>query len=133
LNNINVSSIGDATGLRGSTADGSIYLSLHTSDPGETALFGQSTNETSYTDYARVAVERTVSGWTVTDNSATNSAPVIFPSCGTIGATITHFGIGTAPSGEGKLIYKGALSEPLIVSSGIAPLFATGTILITED
>ena len=33
--NTNFANLGDATGLRGSTTAGSLYLSLHTTDPGE--------------------------------------------------------------------------------------------------
>jgi hypothetical protein len=35
LNNIDAALIGDATGLRGSTTPGSLYVSLHTGDVGE--------------------------------------------------------------------------------------------------
>lgn len=61
--NSNAANIGDATGLRGSSTAGSLYVSLHTADPGATG--DQTTNEASYTSYARVAVARTSGGWTV--------------------------------------------------------------------
>lgn len=35
--NADIALIGDATGLRGATTAGSLYVSLHTADPGETA------------------------------------------------------------------------------------------------
>ena len=38
----------------------SLYLSLHTSDPGEAGT--QATNECAYTSYARVAVDRDSDG-----------------------------------------------------------------------
>lgn len=60
--NTDIAGIGDATGLQGSAVDGSLYISLHTSDPG--AGGSQTTNETSYTGYARVAISRTA-GFTV--------------------------------------------------------------------
>ena len=44
-----------------------LYISLHTSDPGEAG--GQTTNEIAYTSYARVAVARTSGGFVVTNNS----------------------------------------------------------------
>lgn len=47
LNNTTWAGVGDATGLVGSTSAGNVYLSLHTSSPGETG--NQSTNEISYT------------------------------------------------------------------------------------
>lgn len=108
-----------------------LYVSLHTSDPGETGV--QNTNETSYTNYARVAVARTSGGWTVSGNLATNAGTVTFPACGVTGATITHFGIGVGASGATVLLFKGALSSSLAVSSGITPAFAAGEIDVTAD
>lgn len=131
FNNTNAANIGDATGLRGSTTAGSLYVSLHTADPGEAG--SQTTNETSYTSYARVAVARSGSGWTVSGNTVTNAALVQFPQCTGGTATITHFGIGTDSSGAGTLLYKGALSASLAVSSGIQPQFAAGDLAGAED
>jgi hypothetical protein len=100
--------VGDATGLRGSSAAGSLYFSLHTADPGEAGT--QTTSEAAYTSYARVAVARSGSGFTVTANAVATAADVSFPP-GTGGSgTATHFGIGTAASGAGVLLYKGAIS-----------------------
>jgi hypothetical protein len=64
FNNTNAANIGDATGLRGSTTAGSLYLSLHTADPGETG--SQTTSECNYTSYARQAVARSSGGFTIT-------------------------------------------------------------------
>ena len=47
FNNTTWANIGDATGIVGSTAAGSLYLSLHTATPAETG--DQTTNELSYT------------------------------------------------------------------------------------
>ena len=131
FNNTDITMIGDAAGLQNSAAAGSLYVSLHTSDPGEAG--DQTTNETAYTDYARVAVARSGAGWTVTGNAVANAALVQFPQCGVTGATLTHFGVGTDSSGAGKLLYSGALSASLAVSSGIQPQFAAGDLDITED
>lgn len=131
FNNTDITLIGDAAGLQNSAAAGSLYISLHTSDPGEAG--DQTTNETAYTDYARVAVARSGAGWTVTGNAVANAALVQFPQCGVTGATLTHFGVGTDSSGAGKLLYSGALSASLAVSSGIQPQFAGGDLDITED
>lgn len=131
FNNDTMSAVGDATGIVGSGADGSLYVSLHTADPGEAG--DQTTNETSYTNYARVAVARSGAGWTVSGNTASNAALVQFPQCGVTGATLTHFGIGTASTLAGKLLYKGALTSSLAVSSGIQPQFAAGDLDVTED
>lgn len=107
FNNTDITLIGDAAGLQNSATAGSLYVSLHTSEPGEAG--SQTTNETAYTNYARVAVARSGAGWTVSSNSVSNAAAINFAQCGTTGATITHFGIGTDSSGAGKLLYKGPL------------------------
>jgi len=107
FNNVDITLIGDAAGLQNSAAAGNLYISLHTAEPGEAA--DQTTNETAYTNYARVAVARSVAGWTVAGNQVSNAGLVTFPLCGITGATITHFGIGTDASGAGKLLFSGPL------------------------
>jgi hypothetical protein len=130
FNNTDAGLIGDATGLRGSSTAGSLYVSLHSSDPGEAG--DQTTNEVAYTSYARVAVARSGAGWTVTGNSVSPAANVDFPECTGSTATATHFGVGTASSGAGKLLYKGALSPSISISSGVIPRVKS-TSTITED
>ena len=130
LRNTDFTGVGDAGGLRGSAAAGSLYISLHTSDPGEAG--DQTTNETAYTNYARVAVGRGSGFAAASGGASSNAAAVTFPQCGATGATITHFGIGTASTGAGKLLYSGALSSSLAVSNGITPEFAAGDLDITE-
>jgi hypothetical protein len=76
FNNTNAANIGDATGLRGSTAAGNLYLALHTGDPGEAG--DQTTNEANYTGYARMAVVRSAAGFTVTTNNVVNAALITF-------------------------------------------------------
>lgn len=109
----------------------SLYVSLHTGDPGEAG--NQTTNEAAYTSYARVAVARSGSGWTVSGNTVTNAALIQFPQCTGGSETITHFAIGTAASSTGKVLYKGALSSSLAVSSGIQPQFGAGELDGSED
>jgi len=124
FNNTGWANIGDATGLRGSTSAGSFYISLHTADPGETG--NQTTSEAAYTSYARVAVARSSAGFTITADTAANTAAVTFPACTGGSSTVTYFGIGTASSGTGNLIASGALTASLAVSNGITPSFAIG-------
>lgn len=131
FNNTDAANIGDATGLRGSSSAGSVYVSLHTADPGEAG--NQTSNECAYTSYARVAVARSGSGWTVSGNSVTNAALIQFPQCTGGSETATYFGIGTASTSTGVLLYKGALSASLAISSGIQPQFSAGDLDGTED
>lgn len=129
FNNTDFANIGDAAGLQNSAAAGSLYVSLHTADPGEAG--SQTTNESAYTNYARVAVARSGAGWTVATNTVTNAAAVTFPACGVTGSTITHFGIGTDSAGAGTLLFSGTCS--LSVSSGITPSFAIGALSVSAD
>lgn len=107
-----------------------LYASLHTADPGEAG--DQSTSETAYTSYARVAVARTTGGWTVTANSVSPVANIDFPACTGGTASITHFGVGVASSGATKLLYSGTVTPNISVSSGVTPRLTTAT-AITED
>ena len=125
FNNTTYALIGDATGIVGSGAAGSLYVSLHTADPGEAG--DQTTNETSYTSYARVAVARTTGGWTVSGNAVTPVAAITFPACTGSTATITHFGVGTASSGAGVLLFSGTVTSNISVSSGVTPSLTTAT------
>jgi len=108
-----------------------LYVSLHTSDPGEAG--DQTTNEISYTGYARVAVARSAGGWTVSGNSVSPAANIDFGKMtGGAGGTVTHVGIGSASSGAGKLMYSGAVTPNLGVTNGVIPRLDTST-AITEE
>jgi hypothetical protein len=113
-----------------STPLSDLYLSLHTGDPGEAG--SQTTSECAYTNYARVAVARTSGGWTVTDNVANLTSAMNFPLCAGGTETATHFGFGTTSSGAGVLLWKGAVSPTIPISTGVTPQLGTGT-TITED
>lgn len=125
--------VGDATGLRGSTTAGSLYVALHTADPGEAG--DQTTSEATYTSYARVAVARSGAGWTVSGTAPTqaaNAAAVNFPTCTGGSSTCTFFSVGVAASGASKILYSGAITS-LAVTNGITPTAAIGALVCTED
>ena len=104
-----------------------LYVSLHTADP--TAAGNQSSNETAYTGYARVAVSRSGTGWTVTGQTVTPASAITFPACTGGTSTITYFGVGTLVSGVGKLLYAGPLTPNISVSTGVTPQVTTATTL----
>jgi len=107
-----------------------LYLSLHTADPGEAGT--QSTSEVTYTGYARAAVQRSATGWTVTGNVANLTSAISFPA-GTGGSgTAGYFGVGTAANGAGVLLYSGPISPTIATGNGVTPQLGTGT-TITED
>lgn len=112
-------------------ANTNLYVSLHTADPGEGG--SQTTSEAAYGSYARQTVARDATGWDVSGNQASNDDLIQFPQCTSGSETLTHFAVGTAASGAGQILYSGALSSSLAVSSGIQPQFAANTLVVTED
>lgn len=131
FNNTGIANVGDATGLRGSTAAGSLYVALHTADPGEAG--DQTTSEISYTGYARVAVARSAGGWTVGAGTVSPTAAITFGqmTAGT-GGTASFFSIGVAASGASVILYSGAISPTISVTNGVTPQLTTAT-AVTED
>jgi len=126
LNNIAWANVGDVTGLPAGTA-GSLYVSLHTADPG--AGGSQTTSEAAYTGYARIAVARDNTWWTVAALAALNAKVITFGQSSTGPETETYIGIGTASSGTGHLLFRGLISSPaagLVVNPNITPSIAIG-------
>lgn len=116
----------------GSSPATSFYISLHTASPGEAG--DQTTNETAYTGYARVAVTRDATGWTVTGNSVTNDAEIAFAQCSASpGSAITHVGLGTASSGAGTLLLFNPLDSSVTMSAGTVPIFSATELEFTCD
>lgn len=109
----------------------SLYISLHTADPGVGGA--QTTNEATYGAYARLAVARSAGGWTAASGGMTsNAAFAQFLECTSGSNNISHVAIGTASSGAGKVLYAGALSAVRSISTGIQPQFAIGALTVTE-
>lgn len=129
--NVAFTGVGDAGGLLPSAAAGSLYLTLHTADPGEAG--DQTTSETAYTGYTRKAVARSGAGFTRTGSSISPVADQDFPECtASPGGALTHFGIGTASSGAGKLLYKGVLTPNIAMAVGVIPRVKAAS-AVTED
>jgi len=126
--NTTIANIGDATGLRGSTAAGNLYVALTTTASSNSAAGTEAT----YTGYARVAVARTSGGWTIAANVASNAALVTFGQCTAGSSTVVSFEIWTAASG-GTRLFWGDLASSLAIttSSNQIPEFAIGALAIT--
>ena len=114
FNNVAIAGIGDVAGILGSAVDGVLYLSLHTASPGSDGL--QDVNEAAYTNYVRIAVARTVSGWVVVGGTASNAAQALWASAGSAGEEITHWGVGTTVSGSTYLLASDRLPGPALVT-----------------
>jgi hypothetical protein len=106
-----------------------LYVGLHTSDPGTTG--DQTTNETTYTSYARQAVARTSGGWTITSNVCSPVANIVFPASTGGTPTVTHFAIGSDVSGAGNRFYSGTVTPNIVVSTSVVQTLTTGS-TITE-
>ena len=113
------------------TGVANLVVSLHTGDPGEAG--NQTTSEVAYGSYARQSKARTTGVWAVTNNSASPVANIDFPACtsGTTGVA-THFAIGTAATGTGKILYKGAITPSISIGVGVTPRLTTSS-AVSED
>lgn len=110
----------------------SLSVQLHTASPTDTGDLTAS--EATYTGYARVGVERSSSGWTVTGSSgATGSVSpttnITFPQCAGGTNTITHFSIGnsTVAASTGVMYLYGTVTPNIAVSAGVTPRLTTAT------
>ena len=100
-------------------------LGLHTASAGEAG--NQTTNEVTYTSYARVAKARTSGGFTVTGGSAALASNTDFPA-GTGGSgTATHCSVGTASSGAGRLYVNGTVTPNIVTGNGVTPRLTTAS------
>ena len=113
------------------TGVANLYVSLHTADPGEAG--NQTTSAVAYAPYARVAKARTTGVWAVTNNSVSPVANIDFPACtgGTTGVA-THFAVGTAATGTGKILYSGTVTPNISIGVGVTPRLTVAS-SITED
>ena len=107
-----------------------LSVALHTADPGEAGT--QSTSECTYTSYARVSVARTAGGWTVTNNSVSPVATISFPTCTGGTETATYASVGPTGGGATKILWSGAISPTISISTGVTPQLTTAS-TITED
>ena len=131
LANIAASNIGDSSGLQPSATAGSLYISLHTADPG--AAGSQTTSEAAYTGYARVAIARSGSSWTFGTGTASNASSVTFPAATAGSETETYFCVGTAATGTGEILFRVPLSSSVSIASGDTPSFSAGSLTITAS
>lgn len=116
-------------------SNANLYLALHT---GAVTVGGdQTSNEVSYTGYARIPLIRNNSTGvfsTSTAASSSNNALLQFgnPTGGSFPIVITHVSIGENSVGAGTVIATGALSPSLTINLNNQPQFATNTLILQE-
>lgn len=97
-----------------------LYVSLHKADPGAGGT--QTTTEADYTGYARIPVARTAAGWTIVGNVVSPTDTVEFPEMtGGDEQTITHIAVGTALTGAGTVLFRGAILPTIECKNGVVP------------
>lgn len=104
-----------------------LSVQLHTGDP--TDAGDMTSNECDYGGYARVGVERTSSGWTVSGNTVKPTTNITFPQATSGTNTVTHFSIGnsTVAASTGVIFYYGTVTPNISVSAGVQPRLTTAT------
>ncbi len=107
-----------------------LWIALHTADPGEAGT--ATTDEATYTSYARVALSRST-GFNVSGNTISNAALAQFPQSTGGSNVITYASIVTTSAGAGTIIVRAALSSSITVTSGVQPQFAADALSFTID
>jgi len=107
-----------------------LYFALHTADPGEGG--SQTTSEVAYTGYTRMPVDRDSGGLAISGGSMSPVAHVDFPTCSAAPTTATHFSLGTASSGAGKVLLKGPITPNINVLVGGQPRLKNDTVMTLD-
>lgn len=102
----------------------SVYVSLHSSDPGESPDGSTEIDASTFT-YERT--ETTAgSDWTIADDTFENSSEISFPEADSNWGTITHFAIWDGASDSDNPLAKSALEISKEVKLGDKPIFRVG-------
>ena len=96
------------------------YVALFTTNPTDAG----SGTEVSGTNYARTSVT-----FSVTDDTATNSAPVTFTAAGSNWGTVSHIGVYDNTSG-GNLLFHGSVTTAKQIDSGDTFTISTSNLSI---
>ena len=127
FNNTAITDVGDAGGLRATVTPGSTQLSLHTSALSDTDTLMTAT-EVAYTTYARPLQARSAAGWTISGDTASNAALVVFGEMTAGGPdTVVHLGLGFIETGSVLRLHQD-LTNDLVINNGVNPQFAIGAL-----
>lgn len=112
-----------------------LYLVIHT---GAVGLGGNaSTNEVTYTGYARVAIARNSSGGfdAAASRQSANNALLQFgvATAGSFPISATHASLTDAPSGTSPVIVTAALTSTLTINLNSNPQFPIGNVVVQEQ
>ena len=105
------------------TAPTTLYVGLYTTDPGE---------DNTGTEVTGGSYARQTAAFTITNNAASNTAAIEFPTATGSWGTVAYVGVSDALSG-GNLLASGALTVSKTISSGDVFRIPAGDLDITLD
>lgn len=119
--------------LYGGTAHAAVatwHVALFTADPTSAGL---GTNEVSGGSYARVAVTNNATNFPATSAlTGANGTAITFPTATADWGTVTHVGLcASTTEGTSDVRHRGALTAPVVITSGQTPTFAIGALTWT--
>lgn len=110
------------------TAPGSIYVGLHTGDPGEAGA----ANEVSGNGYARGTIPNTGAYWPAASNGAKAFAgTTTFGTASASWGTLSYWSTWGAAA-AGTMFHYGTLTTPTAITTGMAPYIGPNGITINE-
>jgi len=108
-----------------SSPETNIVVALATADYTDTGTL--SSNETTYTSYARQNVARST-GWSAASGGSTSPASTISFPAGTGGSgTVTHFATGKSGGGAAAVLWYGTVTPNISTGNGVTPQLSTST------
>lgn len=113
------------------SAPATVYISLHTADPGEAGAAA----EASGVNYARLAVTNNATNWpAASGGSKSNGTLLTFATPGAGGwGLITHFAIWDAVSAGNCLFVSNAMAIPKTINENDVVTFGIGAITVTAN
>lgn len=102
-----------------------IATALATGDPGDSGTM--STSEVTYTDYARVNINRNSGGFTVSTNTVVPAAEIAFTVGSGGSGTVTHFSWGKTGGGTAAIHCSGTVTPNIVTGNGITPKLTVAT------
>ena len=109
------------------TPPSTVYISVHTADPGETGA-----SEVSGNGYSRYAYTCNQTSWSNVSGVAKNSNLITLPVATGDWGAVTHFGIWDASTG-GNLLFSGALTVTKVVNQADTVSFPVDFLNIVFD
>jgi hypothetical protein len=102
-----------------------IHVAMATADYTDTGTM--SSNEITYTSYARVNVARST-GWNAASGGSTSPAATISFPAGTGGSgTGSHFATGKTGGGAVDVLWYGTITPNIVTGNGVTPQLSTAT------